>query len=152
MLLQLGVSRFESRETAAALDAFDRAAALGALSDDAVDMIESVRFVDARATILADPSLAINGSEVLGPGMDNFRYGNYTFTVRAFEQESDGTRNAIDAFHFSAPIRITVFYDVSKLLAGSDAPVGDAPVGGPAGDSPAGGPLPPLLEVPARLR
>ena len=46
--------------------------------------------------------------------------------MRAFEQASDGTRSAIDAFHFSTPIRITVFYDVGKLLAGSDAPVNDA--------------------------
>ena len=49
----------------------------GAVQNDTllVAGVVSEEMLSSDVNDLADPSLATNGSDVLGPGMDNFRYG-----------------------------------------------------------------------------
>jgi hypothetical protein len=68
---------------------------------------------DSNSGDLEDPSGAVEKQQL----QNNFRYGNYTFSIRAYERSNGtGTRTAVDNFTFAKPVRISVYYDVHRLL------------------------------------
>lgn len=93
----------------------------GVLSDDEIN---SGKESGTDRDDIADPAKAVENDE-LG-GKNNFRYGNYSFSIRAYERdEATGERKPVENFTFAKPIRISVYYDVEKLLGGRNSQADD---------------------------
>eukprot|EP00937_MAST-01D_sp_MAST-1D-sp2_P004381 g4381.t1 len=87
----------------------------GALSDEELTSGKQ-QDPGGNGEALADPADSTTAAGEARAPPRNFRYGNYSFAIRAYDENKQPRRS----FRFAKPVVMSIFFDVKRLLAKSE--------------------------------